>query len=74
MVGPFQGGALAVEAPDKSVQLFSHKGVWHTFNGRHRHWTEPFEGDRWSIVAYKKPKPNGGSKGARVSGAPAGDL
>ena len=68
MFGDFVGGALAVEAPDKSVKLFSHKGVWHTFNGRHRHWTQSFEGDRWSIVTYKKPKPKNGR------GAGTGDL
>ena len=34
-------------------QTFYRKGVWYQYNGRHPHWTEDFEGDRWSIVAYK---------------------
>ena len=33
------------------------KEVWHEYNGRHPHWTEDWSGgDRYSIVAYRKPK------------------
>ncbi len=34
------------------------KEVWHTYNGRHPHYTEEWyeSFDRYSIVAYRKPK------------------
>ena len=64
MFGDYIGGALCVQE-GYDVRTSSEKGVWHTFNGRNIHWTEPFEGDCWSIVAYTKPKPkNGESTGA----------
>ena len=56
--GDFTGGGLFVETPE-GLKHFTEKGVWYQYNGRHPHWTEDFEGDRWSIVAYKKPKPKG---------------
>ena len=50
------GGGLFVEEPDGVVH-FRDKYIWYEYNGRHPHWTEPwFTGDRFSIVAYKKPK------------------
>ena len=50
------GGGLFVEEPEGVVH-FRDKYIWYEYNGRHPHWTEPwFEGDRFSIVAYKKPK------------------
>ena len=57
-LGDFSGGGgLFVEEPD-GTKHFTEKYVWYEYNGRHRHWTEAwFEGDRYSIVAYKKPKP-----------------
>ena len=54
--GDFTGGGLFVETPEGTEHL-TEKGVWYQYNGRHPHWTEDFEGNRWSIVAYKKPKP-----------------
>ena len=54
--GEFTGGGLFVETPEGTEHL-KEKGIWYQYNGRHPHWTEDFEGDRWSIVAYKKPKP-----------------
>ena len=59
--GDFTGGGLFVETPEGTEHL-KEKGIWYQYNGRHPHWTEDFEGDRWSIVAYKKPKPKS-SKG-----------
>ena len=50
--GDFTGGGLFVETPE-GLRHFTEKGVWYQYNGRHPHWTEDFEGDRWSIVAYK---------------------
>ena len=57
-LGDFSGGGgLFVEEPD-GVKHFREKNTWYEYNGRHPHWTEPwFEGNRYSIVAYKKPKP-----------------
>ena len=46
----------------EGIEHLTEKGIWYQYNGRHPHWTEDFEGDRWSIVAYKKPKPKS-SKG-----------
>ena len=54
--GDFEGGGLFVETLE-GVQHFTEKGVWYQYNGRNPHWTEDFTGDRWSIVAYKKPVP-----------------
>ena len=53
--GDFTGGGLFVEEPD-GVKHLQGKGIWFEYNGRHPHWTEDFEGERYSIVAYKKPK------------------
>ena len=53
--GDFTGGGLFVEEPD-GVKHLQGKGIWFEYNGRHPHWTEEFEGERYSIVAYKKPK------------------
>jgi len=52
----YLGGGLFVETPE-GLQHLTEKGIWYQYNGRHPHWTEDFEGDRWSIVAYKKLKP-----------------
>ena len=53
-LGDFQGSGLYVEEPD-GVKYLGGKGIWHEYNGRHPHWTECFEGERYSIVAYRKP-------------------
>ena len=52
--GDFEGGGLYVEEPD-GVKYLGGKGIWHEYNGRHPHWTEDFVGERYSIVAYRKP-------------------
>ena len=52
--GDFTGGGLFVEEPD-GVKHLQGKGIWFEYNGRHPHWTEEFEGERFSIVAYRKP-------------------
>ena len=53
--GDFTGGGLFVEEPD-GVKHLQGKGIWFEYNGRHPHWTEDFEGERYSIVAYRKPQ------------------
>ena len=53
-LGDFEGGGLYVEEPE-GVQHLAEKGVWYEYNGRHPHWTEEFVGERFSIVAYRKP-------------------
>ena len=52
-----EGGGLFVETP-VGVRHLQQKEVWHTYNGRHPHWTEEWDTqyDRYSIVAYRKPK------------------
>ena len=44
-----------MEEPD-GVKHLTGKGIWHEYNGRHPHWTEEFVGERYSIVAYRKPQ------------------
>ena len=45
---------MYVEEPE-GVQHLAEKGIWYEYNGRHPHWTEDFVGERFSIVAYRKP-------------------
>ena len=53
--GDFEGGGLFVETPD-GVRHLQGTGIWHEYNGRHPHWTEEWTGgDRFSVVAYRKP-------------------
>ena len=56
-LGDFEGGGgRFVDEPD-GTKHFREKNTWYEYNGRHPHWTEPwFAGNRYSIVAYKKPK------------------
>ena len=55
-LGDFEGGGgLFVEEPE-GLRHCTDKYTWYEYNGRHVHYTEPWEtGDRYSIVAYKKP-------------------
>ena len=50
------GGGLQVYE-EAGTQLLRGKGVWFEYNGRDPHETEPWScgGDRYSIVAYRKP-------------------
>ena len=66
--GDFTGGGLFVEEPD-GVKHLQGKGIWHEYNGRHPHWTEPFEGERFSIVAYRKPPKSETRLATRAGGA-----
>jgi transcriptional regulator with XRE-family HTH domain len=50
LAGDFEGGALCVEDGSK----FEKKNVWFEFDGRQNHWVEPFSGERFSIVLYKR--------------------
>ena len=51
------GGGLTVYE-QSGTQLLCGKGVWFEYNGRDPHETEPWKcgGDRYSIVAYRKPE------------------
>ena len=51
--GDFKGGGLFVRTPT-GVKKYTAKRTWHYYDGqRDEHWTEPFTGDRWSLVAYQ---------------------
>ena len=50
LLGDFTGGELCCG----SLRT-NQKGVWHRFDPRETHWTEPFEGTRYSLVLYHKP-------------------
>ena len=50
LLGDFEGGALCVEDGNR----FEEKNVWFTFNGKKNHWVEPFSGERYSLILYKK--------------------
>ena len=53
MFGDYTGGAMCIETVD-GIERFTERGVWYEFDGRNPHWTEDFEGERFSIVAYCK--------------------
>lgn len=50
LLGDFNGGALCLENGEK----ISRKYVWISFDGKQNHWVEPFEGERFSIILYKR--------------------
>jgi transcriptional regulator with XRE-family HTH domain len=50
LVGDFSGGALCIADGSK----FEQKDVWFKFDGRKNHWVEPFSGERFSIILYKR--------------------
>jgi transcriptional regulator with XRE-family HTH domain len=50
LLGEFEGGALCIE----NGQRFDNVNEWFTFNGRLNHWVEPFIGERYSIILYKR--------------------
>ena len=51
--GEYEGGDLVLE----TGEIFSERGVWHTFNGQDiLHWNTPHIGDKWSVVAYQRAK------------------
>jgi transcriptional regulator with XRE-family HTH domain len=50
LLGDFEGGALCVEDGNR----FEEKNVWFTFNGTKNHWVEPFSGERFSLILYKR--------------------
>jgi hypothetical protein len=54
LFGEFTGGALCLE----DGRRFEDRGVWHAFDGKNiLHWVEPFEGERYSVVAYARKHP-----------------
>ena len=54
LFGTFTGGALCLD----DGRRFEERGVWHEFDGRNTlHWVEPFEGERYSVVAYARKQP-----------------
>jgi len=50
LLGDFTGGALATDENGR----FTEKNKWFKFNGKVNHWVEPFQGERYSIVIYKR--------------------
>jgi len=51
--GDFTGGGLYVEQEDGSFKLLDIHNKVHYFNGaKQTHYTEPFEGERWSLIYY----------------------
>jgi len=50
LLGDFEGGALCVEDGNR----YEEKNVWFTFNGKKNHWVEPFSGERFSLILYKR--------------------
>jgi transcriptional regulator with XRE-family HTH domain len=50
LLGDFEGGALCVEDGNR----YDEKNVWFTFNGKINHWVEPFSGERFSLILYKR--------------------
>ena len=57
---------MLIDEPE-GIRHITAKRLWHKFNGKHAHWTEPFEGDRYSIVAYRKPVPRSQALGQVAS-------
>ena len=54
LFGYFTGGALCLE----DGRRFEKPGTWFDFDGRNlTHWVEPFEGERYSVVAYARKHP-----------------
>ena len=62
-LGDFTGGELVVECGEMPRQRDSSKSAaittehdvsntWHVFDGNARHWTRPFEGERYSIIYF----------------------
>jgi hypothetical protein len=53
-LGDYTGGALCIQE-DTDLRKLTERRVWHTFSGqKHLHWVEPFEGERYSVVAYTR--------------------
>lgn len=52
-LGDFTGGALVF---DDGCRI-EDKGMWHEFDGRVEHWNEPFQGEKYSIVLYRRLRP-----------------
>lgn len=68
-IGPYTGGSLRVYSPDdktsKSIDIHNTPLM---FNGAiHPHQTEPFEGERWTIIYYKQ-KHEGNIEGYKTVG------
>jgi hypothetical protein len=64
--GDFTGGGLFVEESE-GVRHLTGKGIWHEYDGSNPHWTEPFEGERFSIVAYRRKSPKTSSSQAKAT-------
>ena len=63
LFGDFTGGALCLEDGTR----FSEKNVFFEFDGSMKHWVQPWEGDRISLVFYYK-KPQGEYSSAKANG------
>ena len=51
-LGDFTGGALNFDDGAK----IEGKGVWHKINGHIYHWNDPHEGNKYSIVLYRRTR------------------
>lgn len=52
-LGDYTGGRLILHHTDTDLEFIDIKNKPYEFNGRKiKHSTEPFEGDRWSIIYY----------------------
>ncbi len=72
-LGDFTGGALNFDHGAKIVG----KREWHKINGHIHHWSDPHEGNKYSIVLYRRtrnPKSNklAGAKKAKRESLPEG--
>ncbi len=53
MFGDYTGGAMCIETVD-GIERLTERGIWYEFDGQNPHWTEDFEGERLSLIAYCK--------------------